>query len=62
MATLLFRPGEPRSGRHLPLYGLSENVGGPYRSIVQVKEDAFSLLNSEPKPYFKVGGSGNRVN
>ena len=34
--------------------------GGPYRSIVQVKEDAFSLLSGEPKPYFKMGDSGNR--
>ena len=34
--------------------------GGPHRSIVQVKEDAFSLLSGEPKPYFKVGDSGNR--
>lgn len=34
--------------------------GGPYRSIVQVKEAEFSLLKGEPKPYFKVGDSGNR--
>ena len=34
--------------------------GGPYVSIVQVKEDTFSLLSGEPKPYFKVGDSGNR--
>jgi len=34
--------------------------GGPYRSIVQVKEDTFSLLTGEPKPYFKMGDSGNR--
>ncbi len=34
--------------------------GGPYRSIVQVKEGEFSLLSGEPKLYFKVGDSGNR--
>lgn len=34
--------------------------GGPYRSIVQVKEATFNLLQGEPKPYFKVGDSGNR--
>jgi hypothetical protein len=34
--------------------------GSPYRSIVQVKEADFSLLAGEPKPYFKVGDSGNR--
>ena len=34
--------------------------GGPYRSIVQVKEAQFTLRKGEPKPYFKVGDSGNR--
>ncbi|MBL6815009.1 MAG: GFA family protein [Pseudomonadales bacterium] len=34
--------------------------GGPYRSIVQVKEADFTLLSGEPKLYFKVGDSGNR--
>ena len=34
--------------------------GGPYRSIVQVKEGDFNLLSGEPKLYFKVGDSGNR--
>ena len=34
--------------------------GGPYRSIVQVKEGDFTLLSGEPKLYFKVGDSGNR--
>lgn len=34
--------------------------GGPYRSIVQVAESAFDLLQGEPKLYFKVGDSGNR--
>jgi hypothetical protein len=34
--------------------------GGPYRSIVQVKEGGFTLLGGEPKLYFKVGDSGNR--
>lgn len=33
--------------------------GGPYRSIVQVKESQFTLLRGDPKPYFKVGDSGN---
>jgi hypothetical protein len=34
--------------------------GGPYRSIVSAKELTFRLLQGEPKPYFKVGDSGNR--
>ena len=33
--------------------------GSSYRSIVQVKEADLSLLAGEPKPYFKVGDSGN---
>lgn len=34
--------------------------GAPYRSIIPVKESGFNLLSGEPKPYFKVGDSGNR--
>jgi hypothetical protein len=34
--------------------------GSPYRSIIAVKESTFKLLSGKPKPYFKVGDSGNR--
>jgi len=34
--------------------------GGPYRSVIQTKEDDFELLTGEPKLYFKYGDSGNK--